>query len=131
MTASSAREVFHRVAEKWQDFRSARAALAELDECDPSVVAELARDAGMDVADFRDIVGKGVGADRLMLRMMQAYGIDAARLEREAPAFFRDVAVSCSKCGDKGRCRRELDNGTARGHAAEFCPNQPSFAAII
>ena len=53
MTGLAAREVFNRLAEKWQAHRSARAALAELDGMDPSVVGEIARESGLDVADLR------------------------------------------------------------------------------
>lgn len=130
MTGLAAREVFHRLAEKWQTHRSTRAALAELDEMDPSVVGEIAREAGLEVADLREVVAKGADADRLMYRMMEAFGIDTEKLAHDAPGFIKEVAISCSKCGDKGRCRRELAAGTAREHAAEFCPNEASFAAL-
>lgn len=131
MTGLAAREVFNRLAEKWQMHRSTRAALAELDEMDSSVVGEIAREAGIDVADLREVVAKGADADRLMYRMMEAFGIDTRKLAEEAPAFIREISISCSKCGDKSRCRRELAAGTARDHAAEFCPNERSFAAIV
>ena len=130
MTGLAAREVFNRLAEKWQAHRSARAALAELDEMDPSVVGEIARESGLDVADLREVVAKGADADKLMYRMMEAFGLDAEKLAREAPAFLKDVSIACSRCDDKGRCRRELAAGTARAHAAEFCPNEASFVAI-
>lgn len=130
MTGLAAREVFSRLAEKWQTHRSTRAALAELDGMDPSVVGEIAREAGLDVADLREVVSKGADADKLMYRMMDAFGIDADKLAREAPAFLKEVSIACSKCDDKGRCRRELAAGTAREHAAEFCPNEASFVAI-
>lgn len=130
MTGLATREVFNRWAQKWQAHRSARAALAELDGMDPSIVGEIARESGLDVADLREVVAKGADADKLMYRMMEAFGIDAQKLAREAPAFLKEVSIACSKCDDKGRCRRELAAGTARQHAAEFCPNEASFVAI-
>lgn len=130
MTGLDAREVLNLLAQKWQAHRSARAALAELDGLDPSVVGEIAREAGLDVADLRQVVANGAGADRLMYRMLEAWGIDAEMLARESPGFLRDVSISCSLCDEKGRCRRELAAGTAREHAHEFCPNHPSFAAL-
>lgn len=130
MNGLDARGMMHRLAETWRAHRSARAALAELDGMDPSVVGEIAREAGVDVADLRAVVTHGAGADELMSRMLEAWGIDGETLARETPGFLRDVSISCSLCDEKGRCRRELAAGTAREHAHEFCPNHPSFAAL-
>ncbi|MDP3897826.1 MAG: DUF6455 family protein [Mesorhizobium sp.] len=115
---------------KWREHRSARAAIDELAACDPEVLAEVSRDIQISVEDLREITAKGAGADRLMARMMAAYGIDADDLRLEAPSLLRDVAVLCSKCEAKGRCARELDAGTAAAHAHEFCPNAETFDSL-
>ncbi len=130
MNGHSARNMLLELTERWQSHRSSRAALAELDGCDPSLVAEIARDARIDPAELRDIVARGAGADLLMERMLSAYDIDIGKLRSEAPNLMRDIAILCSKCDAKGRCRRELDAGTAARNASEFCPNHESMAAL-
>jgi hypothetical protein len=130
MTGHSARNMLMELAEKWRSHRATQAALAELNACDPAVVSEIAREARIDVAELRDIVARGTGSDQLMKRMMDAYGIDFDKVRAEVPNLMRDVAILCSKCDAKGRCRRELDAGTAADHADEFCPNHESFGQI-
>jgi hypothetical protein len=130
MNGIDARAMLQGLVERWHDHRSARAALAELEALDPSVVGEIARDVGLDAAELRDVIAKGAGADRLMLRMLAAFGLDGEALSRSDPRLMHDISVACSNCDEKGRCRRELADGTARQHAHEFCPNQPSFAAL-
>lgn len=115
---------------RWHEHRSTRAAMDELAGCDPETLAEIARDVQVSVDDLREITAKGAGADRLMQRMMAAYGIDMDEMRNEAPTMLRDVAVLCSRCSEKGRCARELDAGTAAEHAHEFCPNAETFASM-
>ncbi len=115
------------IAQKWRHHRDSLAGLREISSLDPHLASEIAAEAGLSVADLRDVIANGTGADRLMEQMMAAYGINANDLEAEAPGIMRDVATLCSRCQAKGRCAQELETGTARENAHVFCPNAPTF----
>lgn len=130
MIVKDASIILQNLLTRWREHRSTRTALDELVACDPAILAEVSRDIQISVDDLKEITAKGAGADRLMARMMSAYGIDPNRTSAAAPSTLRDVAVLCSKCDAKGRCARELDAGTAALHAHEFCPNAETFDAL-
>ena len=116
---------------RWRDHQASVAALRELRECDPETLAHLAAELGMSVAELERVASHGAGADRLMARMIEAFGLDGEKLRQDDPALMRDMSVSCSLCGTKGRCARELDAGTAAEHAETFCPNAPAFVQLV
>ncbi len=130
MNAHTPHTIMRRMAESWAAYRSSRAALAELDALPPSLIEEIAREANIDPATLHEVVASGRNAELLMERMLDAMGIDLADLERRLPAVVREASVTCSKCGDKARCRQELAEGTAAAHAAQFCPNESTFASL-
>lgn len=117
---------------KWHERRSIRAVTVEQTTSDPKPLAQIAtaKDVQVSVDALREIAVKGTGADRLMLRMITAYGIDIKQMHAEAPTMLRDVVMLCSKCREKERCARELDAGTAAEHAHEFCPNAEAFVSM-
>jgi hypothetical protein len=102
------RAAFEHLVEKWCDYRAALADLREFEAMEPDMMAAIAGECGLSVTELRDVVVHGSGASSLMARMMQAYG-----------------------CLAKGRCRRELDAGTAADHADGFCPNAYTFERLI
>ena len=63
----------------------------------------------------------------LMEGMMRARGFDPSQVRRSFGTLMRDVERVCSLCRATGRCRRELDAGTAAAHAHEYCPNAATF----
>jgi Family of unknown function (DUF6455) len=77
-----------------------------------------------------DLVALSAGMSNntaLMERMMRARGFDPELLRHSFGALVRDVERVCSHCRSTGRCRRELDAGTAAKHAHDFCPNAGTF----
>ncbi|RST84989.1 hypothetical protein EJC49_18085 [Aquibium carbonis] len=121
------RHLLESIARRWRNHRDAVVSLREIDGMDPALAAEIAAEAGLSVRDLRDVISHGVGANRLMRRMMAAYGIDAGDVDRQAPGMLRDIALLCSRCQSKGRCEEELEAGTARENAPGFCPNADTF----
>lgn len=121
------RQLLESIAQRWRVHRDTVASLREIDGMDPAMAAEIAAEAGLSVADLRDVISHGAGANRLMQRMMEAYGIDVREVGEEAPGLLRDLSVLCSRCKDKGRCAAELEAGTARENAHLFCPNADTF----
>jgi hypothetical protein len=67
----------------------------------------------------------------LMEGMMRARGFDPAQVRLSFATLMRDVERVCSRCRSTGRCRRELDAGTAAAHAHEYCPNAGTFDDLI
>jgi hypothetical protein len=59
----------------------------------------------------------------LMERMMRARGLDPEEIRHAFSMALRDAERVCSGCRNTGRCRRELDAGTAAAHRHEFCAN--------
>jgi hypothetical protein len=118
---------FRDIVTKWRD---RRARLDEIDAADTETLREIAGEFGLSVAEFRETVIQGDGADGLMERMMAEQGLAVEDLRDRMPGVVRDIEIICSRCGAKGRCGRELANGTAAEHAHEFCPNAPTFEAL-
>jgi hypothetical protein len=125
------RAAFEHLVEKWCDYRAALADLREFEAMEPDMMAAIAGECGLSVTELRDVVVHGSGASSLMARMMQAYGLDPEGLRTRDPHTMRDIEGLCSRCLAKGRCRRELDAGTAADHADGFCPNAYTFERLI
>lgn len=72
-----------------------------------------------------DLASLAAGADNtvLMQRMMRAHGIDPEQMTYGFATLLRDLNRVCTQCRCTGRCRRELDAGTAVKHCAEYCRN--------
>ena len=75
---------------------------------------------------FQEVRTSGIVADRL-----RALGVDAKKLAKDDPVVMRDLQRLCISCGDKSRCRHELEAGTAASHYHEFCPNAVTFDALF
>jgi len=116
---------------RWRDYQANVAGLREIEACGPEMVAQMAADLGMTQSELEEVVSHGAGADKLMTRMIAAFGLNAEELERTDPAVIRDMSILCSRCETKGRCVHELDAGTAAEHAGEFCPNANTFALFV
>lgn len=63
----------------------------------------------------------------LMERMMRVRGLDPDAIRSASGVLLRDIERVCTQCRHSGRCRRELDNGTAALHCHEYCPNATTF----
>jgi hypothetical protein len=67
----------------------------------------------------------------LMERMMRARGLDPERMRDAFVMLLRDVERVCTQCKATGRCRRELDAGTAAAHCRDYCPNAGTFDDLV
>lgn len=116
---------------RWREYQANVAGIREMEACGPEMVAQMASELGMTAAELEQVVSHGAGADKLMARMIAAFGLNAGELQRRDPAMVRDMSILCSLCETKGRCVHELDAGTAAEHAHEFCPNAPTFELLL
>lgn len=84
---------------------------------------KLAEDCNIAIDQLLDVVRAGPhGADE-MEKMLKALHIDPVDLQTQLPELFRDMQVTCATCGHKGRCRHELDDGSAAVTFGEYCAN--------
>jgi hypothetical protein len=67
----------------------------------------------------------------LMDRMMRARGLDPEATRHAFAMALRDAERVCSGCTNTGRCRRELDAGTAAAHRHAYCPNAATFDDLV
>ncbi|MDR3539087.1 MAG: DUF6455 family protein [Acetobacteraceae bacterium] len=91
----------------------------------------LASDLGITRADLIDVLPRGADNTLLMEQMMIARGLDPAAMRAFAAAVVRDLELTCTRCDDVRRCRRELAAATAAQHCHEFCPNAAAFDDIL
>jgi hypothetical protein len=54
---------------------------------------------------------------------MDALCLDANEAQLSDPAAFREMHVTCARCGEKSACRKALDNGTAATEFTAYCGN--------
>lgn len=111
---------FASVLERWRERREQAAVLRALEFMGPEQAQALAADVQLNLSELGRVLKNGADAPRLMFRMLSARGLVAANID---PLSMRDLESTCARCDCTARCRRELDAGTARLHAASFCPN--------
>lgn len=94
-------------------------------------IRELAGDLALGEGDLLALSASLADNTVLMEGMMRARGFDPEQLRHSFGTLLRDVERVCSRCRATGRCRRELEAGTAAEHAHEFCPNAGTFDDLI
>ena len=87
----------------------------------------MANDLSLANSDLLAVAAAGHDNSVLMEGMMLARGLDPDQLRHAFVTLVRDVERVCTQCRSTGRCRRELDAGTAAVHCHEYCPNAGTF----
>ena len=80
--------------------------------------------------DACGLASRGPGASAELPKMLQAVSIDPAELSLTHPAVLRDMAVVCSECDEKSRCRSDLTLRIAAAKYDEYCPNAQMIEAL-
>ncbi len=93
-------------------------------------MSELARDLGVSQSDLLTAFPNGVNSRDLMDQMIRAHGLEPGQVRSISAAMARDLEATCSRCGSKARCQRDLKAGTAAAHCHEYCGNAEVFEAI-
>lgn len=105
--------------------------IARLRAASPDIAAVVAGEAGTTASELQTIAAAGRHAAQLRERMIEAFGIRSDDLSHAAFGALRQTGVTCSHCRSKRRCAVELNRGTARTNAADFCPNATTFDALV
>jgi hypothetical protein len=94
-----------------------------------SEVGRIAADVGLTAGELRRL-DRQPDRPLLLLQMLKVLGLDQGAIKQHDPLVFRDLERCCAMCEVKKRCRKEFQNGTARAHFAEFCPNSLTLKAL-
>jgi hypothetical protein len=94
-------------------------------------IRDLASDLSLSESDLVALSASLNDNTALMEGMKRARGFEPAQLRQSFGMLMRDVERVCSRCRSTGRCRRELDAGTAAAHAHEYCPNAGTFDDLV
>lgn len=94
-------------------------------------IAIMATDLGMSAADLCDVLPRGTDNTFLMDRMLLARGLDPEEIRRTLTPMLRDLELACTRCAATGRCRRELQAGTAAEHSHDFCANADTIDDLL
>jgi hypothetical protein len=103
---------------------------SELAALPPGEVERMAHDAGLTADDLRALVARGPGAADLLYERMAVLGLARADVERLAPGLMRDLEASCSCCGNKQQCERDLSHHPEDGKWSSYCPNATSLESV-
>ncbi len=106
----------------------AKAAPTYLSESD---LRYMANDLGITQADLLDVLPRAADNSLLMDRMMRARGLNPDEVRRMPAAIVRDLELTCSRCADARRCRRDLNAGSADANCHDYCGNAETFDAML
>jgi hypothetical protein len=91
----------------------------------------IAGDLSLADSDLIALSARGRDNTRLMTGMIRACGLDPDQLRHSFGTLLRDIERVCSRCRFAGRCRRELEAGSAPVHFRGYCPNAGTFDDLI
>lgn len=128
--AASRPTLLGRVGAWWKAWRERRATLAAFNFWNPAELARVAGDAGVPSGELRVLAGKWPDAADLLLPRLARLGLDAAAVERDAPAVLRDLERVCSSCVSRGVCKRDLGRGAAAPGWRDYCLNVGTLDAL-
>lgn len=103
---------------------------AELSALPPEELGRLAHELGVSGDELTELAARGSHASDLLYERMQALGITRADADKVAHGLMRDLERSCSCCGDKAECKRDLSAHANDPVWKEYCPNAISLEAV-
>ena len=106
-------------------------ARGELDQCEPSEVAQIAHDLSVTPEELKVLAGKSPDSASAIDQLLAALGVDRLRRPFSEPALVRDLQRLCSVCDFKRQCGRELAAGTAAALYRAYCPNAYTLDYMI
>ena len=123
--------VFEAIARWVKNYRDALGTSRELAQCDAKDVAAIAQDLMISPEELKALAVKSPDSARLLYRMLDALGVDAAALSARDPMVMRDLERLCVSCTNKRKCAHELATGAAAGHYEDFCPNAYTLDMLL
>jgi uncharacterized protein YjiS (DUF1127 family) len=111
----------------WLKYRRERNELRQLDEVE---FTRIAGDLQLSPDDLDALVERGPHAADELGKLLQALGVDEARLSRTQPLVLRDMERVCAMCGHKRECDHDIDAGTSAERYEGYCPNASTIASL-
>jgi hypothetical protein len=118
------------VIETFADWLKHRRELSEIRQLDRAEYDRIAADLEISPGDLDQLVRHGLNAAQELPLLLNALGVDQAKLEKTQPRVLRDMQRVCALCGQKAQCDRDLIAGTSAAHYEGYCPNAPTLGAI-
>jgi hypothetical protein len=87
----------------------------------------IADDLSLATTDLQSFARGARDNTLLMERTMRCRGLDPNQVRNAHPVLLRDIERVCTQCPSTGKCRRELDAGSAAEHFRRYCPNAATF----
>ena len=111
-----------------QDLFTAFRQSSELDRFERNELNRIAADAGISVAELRDLSRKTPGSAALLDRRLAVLGLtETANVQ---PAVLRDLQRVCTQCKSKGRCSHDLDRDPSDPVWKWYCPNAETLLSL-
>ena len=119
-----------RLISPFADWLKRRRELNELHQLDDAEFSRIASDLQISPDDLDTLVEKGPHAADELVKLLQALGIDEARLSRTQPLLLRDMERVCAMCGYKRECDHDIKADTSAEHYEDYCPNASTIDSL-
>jgi hypothetical protein len=120
--------LLRRLVRRWRNWRAARAGVAALASSGREA-DNIARDVGLSTAELYAVARAPADAAEQLKQRLQALHLDQAALRRNEPSL-RDLERTCTVCGAKRRCERDLARNADDPVWQSYCPNAPALQAL-
>lgn len=107
-----------------------QADLRALEALGPEGRREIAQDFGLCDSTLSSLATSGPEAADQLPKMLRSVSLDPAELGCTHPEVMRDMAVVCSECDEKSRCRSDLTLRISAVTYDEYCPNAQTIDAL-
>jgi len=94
-----------------------------LDAMNAADVKRLADDVGVSPNELRALSRHGPNGAELLSKRMAELDLDLAEVSGQFPVTVHDLQRLCTLCGEKRRCKRDLNQDPTDPHWKDYCPN--------
>lgn len=124
-------DVWRLTVDYMRDRREAARAMSEFNSLDRNEASRVLAEAGLGVADFRDVVSRPFAFEDLTSKGMASVGIESREFAVRNGDWFRSIERNCAVCRVRGHCRKVLADSEFADRFHEFCPNSADFDQIL
>jgi hypothetical protein len=128
MTTASDSGLVGGVARWWRNLRAARLRVDDLANAGREA-QNIARDVGVSTAELYALAGERADTADQLKQRLEVLHIDHAVLQRNEP-IIRDLERTCTLCGEKRRCERDLARKPDDPVWHSYCPNAHTLEAL-
>jgi uncharacterized protein YjiS (DUF1127 family) len=129
-TASKPYPIVQDLIESFASWLKHRREMNEMRQLDRADFDRIANDLRIAPDDLEELVRHGRHAADELPKMLEQLGISAERLGQAQPLLLRDMERTCSLCGHKGQCDRDLAEGTAAENYHGYCANASTLESL-